>query len=88
MGTVRGDALYVSSTALYISVLGKVWTWVGTWLTYFPAMDIERNAQVDFDVRSTLLGVRIDLESRNNNDVTILSGVIRPRAYCSSIHAV
>jgi hypothetical protein len=47
-------------------------------------MDIERNAQVDFDVRVTLQGMRIHHESRNNNDVTILCGAVRPRAYCSS----
>lgn len=47
-------------------------------------MDIERNAQVDFDVRVTLPGMRIHHESRNNNDVTILCGLVRPRAYCSS----
>ena len=47
-------------------------------------MDIKRNAQVDFDVRVTLPGMRIHHESRNNNDVTILCGGVKPRAYCSS----
>ncbi len=51
-------------------------------------MDIERNAQVDFDGQVILPAMRIHHESRNNNDVTILRAVVRPRAYCSSAHAV
>ena len=47
-------------------------------------MDVERNAQVDFDVRFTLPGMRIHHESRNKNDVTILCGAVRPRVYYSS----
>ena len=50
-------------------------------------MDIERNAQVDFDVRLALLGMGKHLELRNNSDIPILCGVDRPRAYCSSTHA-
>lgn len=50
----------------------------------FPAMDIESNARAILMSRV----MRIHHESRNSNDVTILSGVVGPRAYCSSAHAV
>ncbi len=51
-------------------------------------MDIERKAQVNFDVQVTLEAMRIHQESRNNNDNTIMYGVVRPRAYCSIAHAI
>jgi len=88
MGNVRVGALCVSSTALFISVRGIVWTWIDTCVTLVPAMDIERDGRANCDVRFTLPGMRIHHESRNNNDVTILCGVVRPRAYCSSVYAV
>ena len=73
----------MSFTALYVSVQGTVRTWIDTYATLTSCDGYRTQCEVESDVRTTLLALRIHHESRNNNDVTILCGVDRPRAYCS-----